>query len=265
MCGKFTQRRGIANVTRLARAYALDGKGAAAASDDMTPQDRPAWGEPDAPGQDARGIADAGSAGTVAPARVVASGGADPSDDTITPMRLASVIALDGKGARKAVPMRWGLTSSFDTKPHIHARAETIDTKPTFRDGFARRRGLVLVTTFNEGEELSPSRTRQYVLTPKEPVAIAVIWDKTGSADRLLLSFAMVTVEANPLIATITDRMPALIEDGDWAKWLGEEPATPQELKAMLRPSLREMEMRAAGKPPSKSSAERKLAQAELF
>ncbi|HWA92516.1 MAG TPA: SOS response-associated peptidase family protein [Rhizomicrobium sp.] len=214
MCGKFTQRRDFANLTRLNEAF----------------------------------------------------GASDAPDETITPMRLARVIALDGKGMRRAVPMRWGLMPSFDTKPHIHARAETIDTKPTFRECFAKRRGLVLVTTFNEGEELSPSRTRQYVLTPKEPVAIAVIWDRTGSGESLLLSFAMVTVAANPLIATITDRMPALIEDGDWAKWLGEEPATVDELKAILKPSEREMEMRVA-EPPRKSQSKSgpRPEQAELF
>ena len=46
--------------------------------------------------------------------------------------------------------------------------------------------------------------------------------------------------------------MPALIEDGDWTKWLGEEPATAEELKAMLRPSGRDLDMRKAGKPPAK-------------
>ena len=53
------------------------------------------------------------------------------------------------------------------------------------------------------------------------------------------------------MIGTITDRMPALIEDGDWTKWLGEEPATAEELKAMLRPSGRDLDMRKAEKPPS--------------
>ena len=172
----------------------------------------------------------------------------DGADETITPMRLASVIARDRGGVRRAVRMRWGLMRDR-AEPHIHARAETIDTKPTFRDCFLQRRGLVLATTFNEGEEVTPTKTQQYVITPEETVAIAVIWDR-WNAEPPLLTFAMVTVEANPLIAAITDRMPALIEPEDWAKWLGEESATVEELKAMLKPSPREFTMERAGKPP---------------
>ncbi len=95
------------------------------------------------------------------------------------------------------------------------------------------------------------------MLTPRDgaPVAIAVLWERWGSGETLLLSFAMVTVEANPLVATIADRMPALLDEGDWAKWLGEEPATAEELKAMLRPAPREFDMRRAGRPPSRPVA----------
>jgi putative SOS response-associated peptidase YedK len=163
--------------------------------------------------------------------------------------------------------MRWGLIPAHardDAKPFIHARAETIDSKPTFRESFAKRRGIVLTTSFNEAEEVG-SKTVQYVLTPLDaaPVAIAVIWDRLREADgRALLTFAMVTAEANPLIAAITDRMPALLEPGDWAKWLGEEPATVDELKAMLKPSSRAFDMRRAAKPPPKPA---NRDQAELF
>ena len=178
-------------------------------------------------------------------------------EETVTPMRFANVIALDGEGRRKSVRMRWGLVppgaeDPLAGRPHIHARAETIDSKPTFRGAFQRQRGLIAVTTFNEGKEIAPNKTEQYILTPQDgkPVVIAAIWDRWGEAP--LLSFAMVTVPPNELIGTITDRMPALIEDCGWAKWLGEEPATVAELKAMLRPSGRGLDLRKAGKPPPK-------------
>ncbi|MEI9932421.1 MAG: SOS response-associated peptidase [Rhizomicrobium sp.] len=175
--------------------------------------------------------------------------------ETITPIRYARVIALDRNGERKSVAMRWGLIPSHaadarEAKPHIHARAETIDSKPTFRDSFLHRRGLILVTTFNEGEEVG-SKTVQYVCTPKDGkhIAIAVIWDRWSDGGPALLSFAMVTTPPCDIIATITDRMPALLEDSDWAKWLGEEPASVEELKAMLRVSSRDLDMVRAGKP----------------
>jgi putative SOS response-associated peptidase YedK len=191
--------------------------------------------------------------------------------ETITPIRYAQVIALDGNGERKSVAMRWGLIPSHagngrDAKPHIHARAETIDSKPTFRDSFLNRRGLIVVSTFNEGEEVG-SKTVQYVCTPKDGkhIAIVVIWDRWSDGGPSLLTFAMVTTPPCEIISTITDRMPALLEDSDWAKWLGEEPASVEELKAMLRVSPRDLDMQRAGKPPPPPKPARETAQGELF
>ena len=184
----------------------------------------------------------------------------DGGVETVTPMRFAAVIALDGEGRRQSVRMRWGLVppgtnDPTTVKPHIHARSETLDSKPTFREAFRSRRGLIVVSTFNEGREITPSKTEQHVLTPQDgkPIAIAVIWERWSERQgSSLLSFAMVTVPPNHLIGTITDRMPALIADADWRKWLGEEPATADELKAMLHPSVRLLDMRVAQTPASK-------------
>ena len=198
--------------------------------------------------------------------------GAEPeSVETVTPMRFAQVIALDNYGVRRSVSMRWGLIpphaeDAKQAKPHIHARAETIDTKPTFRESFLNRRGLILVSTFNEGEEVG-SKTVQYVCTPKDGkhIAIAVIWDRWSDGGPSLLSFAMVTTPPCEIISTITDRMPALLEDSDWPKWLGEEPASVEELKAMLRVSPRDLDMARAGKPASPAKPSCSADQAELF
>lgn len=197
--------------------------------------------------------------------------GAPPSAmETVTPMRFATVIRLNEHGDREAVRMRWGLVPAGSRDPSdgtrfIHARAETIEQKPTFRDAFFNRRGLVVVNTFNEGKEITPKKTEQYVVTPRQRVAtaIAVIWERwTEHNAGKLETFAMVTVPPNALIGTITDRMPALIADTDWAKWLGEEPATVDALKAILLPSDLPMDMEKAGKPASPPKPKR---QPDLF
>lgn len=201
-------------------------------------------------------------------ADLVTSAGSDMVE-TVTPMRFATVIALDSQGRRKAVRMRWGLMAPgtkdpATAKPHIHARAESLEVKPTFREAFLHRRGLIVVNTFNEGREITPTKTEQHVLTPLDgrPIAIAVLWERWSERQgSSLLSFAMVTVPPNRLISTITDRMPALIADADWAKWLGEVPASIEELKALLRPSDRDLDMRVAAKPPPKRHND----QADLF
>lgn len=177
--------------------------------------------------------------------------------ETVTPMRFANVIRLDAEGRREVARMRWGFVPAGARDPSdgtkfIHVRAETIEQKPTFRDAFMKRRGIVVVNTFNEGKEITPRKTEQYVVTLKErrATAIAVIWERWSEASKgVLETFAMVTVPPNALIGTITDRMPALLADDDWAKWLGEQPASVAELKSMLRPSDLPMDMEKAGKP----------------
>jgi len=191
-------------------------------------------------------------------------GTSDGAAETVTPMRFATVIRLGNSGGREAARMRWGLVppgaNDPNASPFIHARAESIDERPTFAAAFRHRRGLVVVKTFNEGKEITPSKTEQHVITPEDGslLAIAVIWERWGELHGAALeTFAMVTVPPNRLIATITDRMPAIVPPENWAKWLGEEPASIADLKAMLVPLEGNWTMRPEKPPrPSKDAAQ---------
>lgn len=158
-----------------------------------------------------------------------------------TPMRFALVMRLDANGQRELVPMRWGFADARAANParpkHMHVRGETIDTRPTFASAFARSRGILMVHTFNEGEELPNGKTKQWVITPadNEPIAIAVIYEEWRNGDENLLTFIQVTTPANALISRITDRMPAILPRNAWATWLGETAASPAEVKAVLQ------------------------------
>lgn len=89
-----------------------------------------------------------------------------------TPMRFANIMWLNAAGARELVPMRWGFAGKDDANParpkHMHARAETVDRLPTFAQAFASSRGILMVHTFNEGEELPNGKTKQWVITPQD-------------------------------------------------------------------------------------------------
>jgi putative SOS response-associated peptidase YedK len=119
---------------------------------------------------------------------------------------------------------------------HIHARSETIDTLRTFAQAFQEARGILMVATFNEGEEVG-SKTKQWVVTPKDrlPIAIAVICEQWTNGTDVLDTFVMATTPPNALIARITDRMPAILSRDTWATWLGETPASLPEVKELLR------------------------------
>lgn len=158
-----------------------------------------------------------------------------------TPMRFADILRLNASGDREVVSMRWGFAGKNDAAPlrpkHMHARCETIDTKPTFAPAFSHGRGILLVHTFNEGEELPSGKTKQWVITPVDgkPIAIAVICEDGTNGTEVLPTFIQVTTPANTLISRITDRMPAILPEDDWSTWLGEGRASVEEVKAVLR------------------------------
>lgn len=152
------------------------------------------------------------------------------------------VIVYDSAlGERVVLQMQWGFPSKTGRGlPHVHVRSETIDEKlfaPLFKDG---KRGIVAVRTFNEGPSDEKGRTIQHVIDPHDeaPLGFAVLFDKFTAPTGEIFACVQVTVPANALIATLggdVDRMPAFVEHGDWSKWLGQTPATPDELKALLR------------------------------
>lgn len=158
-----------------------------------------------------------------------------------TPMRFANIMRLNASGARELVPMRWGFAGKDDQNParprHMHARGETVDRLPTFAQAFASSRGILMVHTFNEGEELPNGKTKQWVVTPQdgEPIAIAVIFEEWHNGTETLETFVQVTTPANALISRITDRMPAILPREAWPTWLGETEASPAEVKALLQ------------------------------
>jgi putative SOS response-associated peptidase YedK len=148
---------------------------------------------------------------------------------------------------REVIRMRWGLpdTKNWKTLKHIHARAETIDTKrafaPLFLDG---RRGIVLMKDFNE---TPPENSDQWTINPGDGKARGFAFlcqgynVDDGREKMELRACCMVTVPANTLLRdTIlkTDpdpRMPAILRDEDWATWLGENGAPLDQVKAVLQ------------------------------
>ncbi len=149
---------------------------------------------------------------------------------------------------RRVVPMRWGFPrrGNWRAPDPIHARAETVDSKPTFAPAFnIGQRGIILVKTFNEGKQISPKVTEQHTIMLGDDLAgaIAVLYDQFSVSElpAPLRACVMVTVPANDLIRTLTtehaesDRMPAFLAKDDWATWLGENGASPAEAKACLK------------------------------
>ena len=66
---------------------------------------------------------------------------------------------------------------------------------------------------------------------------MAGLWAKWKSPKgEEVLSCTVLTCGPNGSLGELHDRMPVILDEAEWPKWLGEEPATEDELLAMLKP-----------------------------
>jgi len=121
----------------------------------------------------------------------------------------------------------WGFIPEWadgrpDVKPLINARAETVATKPTFRQAFRTKRCLVLADGFYEWKRAGKGRVPYRIaLTSGEPFAFAGIWSTVHDpSGQPYTTFAILTIEANERVAEIHNRMPVILHARDEAHWL---------------------------------------------
>src|SRR5262247_4387181 len=121
----------------------------------------------------------------------------------------------------------WGFVPEWadgraGVKPLINARAETVATKPTFRQAFRSKRCLVLADGFYEWKRAGKSKVPYRIaLKTEEPFAFAGIWSTGHDAQGIEQpTFAILTTEANALVSQIHTRMPVILREQDEADWL---------------------------------------------
>jgi putative SOS response-associated peptidase YedK len=137
---------------------------------------------------------------------------------------------------------RWGFLPEWadgrpDVKPLINARAETVATKPFFKQAFRTKRCLVLADGFYEWKRTGRGKVPYRIaLKTEEPFAFAGIWSTVHDAqDRLVTTFAIITTDANGVVAEVHDRMPVILHPQDEAAWVNPE-SSPEQAQALLRP-----------------------------
>jgi putative SOS response-associated peptidase YedK len=135
----------------------------------------------------------------------------------------------------------WGFRPEWadwrNITPVINARAETVASKPFFRQAFQTKRCLVLADGFYEWQRTGKGkRPYRIALKTGEPFAFAGIWSMGQDGQRRPRStFAIVTTEANSLVRQIHHRMPVILYPEDEATWLHQE-ASPAQAQACLKP-----------------------------
>ena len=140
---------------------------------------------------------------------------------------LAAVVSVGG--TRRYGPMRWGLVPRWYRHPGdgpllFNARAETLADKPAFAEAARRRRCLIPVTGFYEWTVAGKDRLPWFVARADgAPMVLAGVWQVWEGADGTRLTgCAVVTCAARGAMADLHDRVPVVVEPGDWPLWLGE-------------------------------------------
>jgi putative SOS response-associated peptidase YedK len=163
----------------------------------------------------------------------------------VAPTQDAAVVRVkhgtpEDRDKRKLVTMRWGLVPHFardltGAARAINARAETVDSKPMFRDAFQRRRCIVPARGFYEWRRMGKVK-QPYLLKLKrgELIGFAALWARwRDPKGRPVDSFSIVTRAANAVVTPIHDRMPVILPRDGYDAWLDPD-AKPGLLKSLL-------------------------------
>ncbi|GFK93074.1 Putative SOS response-associated peptidase YedK [Fundidesulfovibrio magnetotacticus] len=165
-----------------------------------------------------------------------------PERFNIAPGQLVEAVTASPAG-RAAGLYRWGLVpfwardASMASKL-INARAETAAQKPAFRAALRHRRCLVPAQGFYEWSG-PPGRRQPWFFTRRDgqPLALAGLWEHCElPGGEHLLTLALLTCEANALVAPAHHRMPVLLEPADDDAWLDPALQDPRGLAEILAP-----------------------------
>ncbi|HTM63095.1 MAG TPA: SOS response-associated peptidase [Gammaproteobacteria bacterium] len=150
---------------------------------------------------------------------------------------IAVLIQLEQE--RLIVPMRWGLIPAWHKEGSKltvlnNAKIETIESRPSFRSAFKRRRCMILADGFYEWDaSLKPKQPHYFHRKDSHPVALAGIWERWVSGENAVDSCCIITEDANAIVSKVHDRMPAIIKPDDVNAWLDPELQETEQIKKL--------------------------------
>jgi putative SOS response-associated peptidase YedK len=151
--------------------------------------------------------------------------------------------------------LKWGLIPSWVKSKEnadeirfktFNARAETVDSKPSYSASFSTKRCIIPVRGFFEWQHTSSGKVPWYIFRADEDIiSLAGLWsnwvdDKTGE---VVDTFSIITTEANAMMAEIHNsgkRMPAILERDMEKDWISIATSTSEALM-MLNPGPSEI------------------------
>lgn len=146
----------------------------------------------------------------------------------IAPSQPVTAVRASATGSgREFASLRWGLIPSWARDPGIgnrmiNARSETVREKPAFRNAFRRRRCLIPASGFYEWQRRE-GRKQPYFVKMRDGrlFAFAGLWDRWQGPDETAIeTCTILTTAANAVLAPIHDRMPVIVPDAEYERWL---------------------------------------------
>jgi putative SOS response-associated peptidase YedK len=161
----------------------------------------------------------------------------------IAPTQNILILRENESRNREYAEARWGLVPHWAKditigNKLINARCETVAEKPSFRNAIKHRRCIIPTSGFYEWKTIPSGKQPHYItLKAGDPLCFAGIWESWHDPDGVILeSCALLTTDANLLMATIHERMPVILQPSDFNLWLDRSITDPPRLQHLYRP-----------------------------
>lgn len=147
------------------------------------------------------------------------------------------------KAINQAQLMRWGLIPSWAKDANIgyrmiNARAETVLEKPSFREPIRSQRCIVPSSGFYEWQKSTTGKVPYFFHLKDSPLfAFAGLYDQwKDPTGREVLSYTIITTEANDAVRPIHERMPVILTPDEEQAWIDTETYQMKDVVRFLRP-----------------------------
>ncbi len=161
----------------------------------------------------------------------------------IAPSQQVSIVRQRPDGTREALTARWGLVPHWvkdleSFKANLfNARAEGAAEKPSFRDAMRRGRCLVPASGFYEWSSVGGVKRPHHILRRDgRPMAFAGLCSLWTRGEAPLLSCTILTTRPNEVVRSLHDRMPVILDPGEFDRWLDPTNDDPARLRDLLDP-----------------------------